>query len=172
MLQLPDRLISHVVRDHLAPPLLLFCFLANESSSAASAIAANTFLRSISAAGFPLFARQMFNGMGIEWAGTLLGCFAFCLVPIPVLFYFYGKKLRQKSKFAPTMAIKKPADEEGSSDEDEELQMAALHATRSKVHQDLETGRRRSRSGTNGSAAPATATSSAVPVSHVSEKNN
>lgn len=140
-------------------------------SSAASAVAANTFLRSITAAGFPLFARQMFNGMGIEWASTLLGCFAFCLVPIPVLFYFYGKKLRAKSKFAPTMAIKKPLDEEDSGDEDSELQMAALHATRSKVHQDLEPARRRTRSGTNGSAA--TAAGGTAPVSHnMSEKTD
>ncbi|EXJ83665.1 MFS transporter, DHA1 family, multidrug resistance protein [Capronia coronata CBS 617.96] len=138
---------------------------------AASAIAANTFLRSISAAGFPLFARQMFNGMGIEWAGTFLGCLALCLVPIPVLFYFYGKKLRQKSKFAPTMAVKKPDDEEDGLDEDQELQMAALHATRSRVHHDLEAGRRRTRSGTNGSAATAT-TPAAAPINRMSEKSD
>ncbi|KEF57026.1 MFS transporter, DHA1 family, multidrug resistance protein [Exophiala aquamarina CBS 119918] len=118
---------------------------------AASAIAANTFLRSITAAGFPLFARQMFDGMGIEWASTLLGCFAFLLVPIPVLFYLYGAKLRAKSKFAPTMAIKKPADEEESSSDDE-MQMAALHATRSRAHHDLNTGRSRTRTRTNASA--------------------
>ena len=44
----------------------------------------------------------MFNGMGIQWASTLLGCVAAVLVPIPVLFYLYGHKLRAKSKFAPT----------------------------------------------------------------------
>lgn len=53
------------------------------------------------AASFPLFSRQMFENMGIQWASTLLGCLAACLVPIPVAFYFYGKKLRMKSKFAP-----------------------------------------------------------------------
>ncbi|EXJ87476.1 MFS transporter, DHA1 family, multidrug resistance protein [Capronia epimyces CBS 606.96] len=137
---------------------------------AASAVAANTFLRSISAAGFPLFARQMFNGMGIEWAGTLLGCLAFCLVPIPVLFYFYGKKLRQKSKFAPTMALKKPIDDDEGGAEDEELQMAALYATRSKVHHDLDTGGRRSRSGTNGSMATTAAATAIAPANHASEK--
>ncbi|EAW14952.1 MFS transporter [Aspergillus clavatus NRRL 1] len=69
---------------------------------AASAIAANTFCRSILAASFPLFSRQMFNSMGIQWASTLLGCVATALVPIPVIFYFYGKRLRMKSHFAPT----------------------------------------------------------------------
>lgn len=40
--------------------------------------------------------------MGVNWAGTLLGCVAAVLVPIPVAFYIYGGKLREKSKFAPT----------------------------------------------------------------------
>jgi DHA1 family multidrug resistance protein-like MFS transporter len=43
----------------------------------------------------------MFNNMGIQWAATLLGCVASILVPIPVAFYFYGKNLRKRSKFAP-----------------------------------------------------------------------
>jgi DHA1 family multidrug resistance protein-like MFS transporter len=53
------------------------------------------------AASFPLFSRQMFQGMGIQWASTLLGCVAAVLVPIPIGFYFFGKRLRMKSKFAP-----------------------------------------------------------------------
>ncbi|KAH6661489.1 polyamine transporter 1 [Plectosphaerella plurivora] len=83
---------------------------------AASAIAGNTFLRSLAGAGFPLFATQMFNGMGIQWASTLLGCVAFVLVPIPVIFYFYGHKIRAKSAYAPTFAAiadDKDEDEEG-----------------------------------------------------------
>lgn len=69
---------------------------------AASAIAGNTFMRSLCGAGFPLFATYMFNGMGIQWASTLLGCVAAVLVPIPVIFYLYGHKIRAKSKIAPT----------------------------------------------------------------------
>ena len=100
--------------------------------SAASAIAANTFLRSIAAAGFPLFARQMFNGMGIQYAGTLLGCLAAAMVPIPVMFYIYGKKLRAKSKFAPKMkAPKPPVDESEESSDNDEPQNVALMASRS-----------------------------------------
>jgi len=72
---------------------------------AASAIAANTFLRSIFGAVFPLFAQQMFQGMGIQWAATLLGCVAVVLVPVPVWFYLRGAKIRQNSKFAPTMKM-------------------------------------------------------------------
>jgi DHA1 family multidrug resistance protein-like MFS transporter len=43
----------------------------------------------------------MFQGMGIQWASTLLGCVAAVLVPIPIGFYFFGKRLRMNSKFAP-----------------------------------------------------------------------
>ena len=43
----------------------------------------------------------MFNGMGINWACTLLGCVAAILVPVPVWFYFKGGKIRERSKFAP-----------------------------------------------------------------------
>ncbi len=72
------------------------------SSSAASAIAANTFLRSLFGAVFPLFATYMFDALGVNWAGTLLGCVALILVPIPVVFWRYGAKIRAKSNFAPT----------------------------------------------------------------------
>jgi len=48
----------------------------------------------------------MFNNLGIQWAGTLVGCLATVCVPIPVLFYFYGRKLREKSNFAPTFPVK------------------------------------------------------------------
>lgn len=85
---------------------------------AASAIAANTFLRSLAGAGFPLFATYMYKGMGINWAGTLLGLVALCLVPIPVAFYFYGHKLRQRSAYAPTKApqVEEPAEEKTGDD--------------------------------------------------------
>ncbi|KAI1924050.1 hypothetical protein LOZ64_000792 [Ophidiomyces ophidiicola] len=68
---------------------------------AASAIAANALLRSVAAAGFPLFSQYLFNGLGVNWAGTLLGCIATVLIPIPFFFYTHGYRLRAKSKFAP-----------------------------------------------------------------------
>ena len=89
-------------------------------ASAASAIAGNTFLRSLAGAGFPLFATYMFNGMGIQWASTLLGCVAAALIPIPVIFYLYGHKIRQRSSFAPTappaMNAMAAADEQAGAD--------------------------------------------------------
>lgn len=92
---------------------------------AASAIAGNTFLRSLCGAGFPLFARQMFEGMGIQWASTLLGCVALVLAPIPFIFYKYGAKIRSKSAYAPTHP---PRGAETSSSETEEEEKPEDHA--------------------------------------------
>ncbi|KAH8168939.1 major facilitator superfamily protein [Sarocladium implicatum] len=101
---------------------------------AASAIAGNTFLRSLCGAGFPLFARQMFDGMGIQWAATLLGCVAIVLAPIPFIFYKYGRKIREKSAYAPTAPMGPPAgpdadSEDGTPGEKEEGQNAAMMAS-------------------------------------------
>ena len=92
---------------------------------AASALAANTFLRSGFGAVFPLFATYMFNSMGIQWASTLLGCVALVLVPLPIVFLLYGKKIRGRSNFAPALDIQqdKRRDEEsrGNDDSDEKF---------------------------------------------------
>ncbi|KAH8696423.1 major facilitator superfamily domain-containing protein [Talaromyces proteolyticus] len=67
---------------------------------AASTVAANIILRSSVAAGFPLFSRQMFKNLGIQWAGTLLGCLAAIMIPIPLALRVFGPRIRRKSKFA------------------------------------------------------------------------
>lgn len=67
---------------------------------AASALAGNTFLRSAFGAAFPLFARQMFVNMKIQWASTLLGCLGAVMIPVPVLFYMFGRRIRASSKYA------------------------------------------------------------------------
>jgi MFS family permease len=68
---------------------------------AASAVSANTLLRSIAGAGFPLLARPMFNGLGVGPAMSILGAVATIALPVPFLFMKYGVKLRKMSKFAP-----------------------------------------------------------------------
>ncbi|TGO83470.1 hypothetical protein BPOR_0642g00050 [Botrytis porri] len=69
------------------------------SSCAASAVAAQTFVRALFAALFPLFVTPMFQGLGIEWGSSVLGFVATALIPIPFLFYVYGKRIRMKGKF-------------------------------------------------------------------------
>ncbi|EIW76467.1 hypothetical protein CONPUDRAFT_16955, partial [Coniophora puteana RWD-64-598 SS2] len=68
--------------------------------AAASALSANTIVRSCFGAGFPLFATQMYEKLGPQWASTLLGCIAVIMIPIPFVLIKYGTKLRAKSKFA------------------------------------------------------------------------
>lgn len=79
---------------------------------AASAIAGSTFIRSLAGAGFPLFAQSMFTALKVNWAGTLLGCVAVVLIPIPILFYRYGARIRQRSAFAPTKPLASISDDE------------------------------------------------------------
>ncbi|EYE91191.1 MFS transporter [Aspergillus ruber CBS 135680] len=67
---------------------------------AASAVAANTFFRSMFAGSFPLFAQIMFHNMGIGWAGSVLGFIAVALIPIPFLFYIFGKRIRARGKWS------------------------------------------------------------------------
>ncbi|CAK5264536.1 unnamed protein product [Mycena citricolor] len=69
---------------------------------AATALAANTIIRSIFGAVFPLFATQMFDGLGPQWAASVLGFVALAMVPVPIVLIRYGPYLRSKSRHAPT----------------------------------------------------------------------
>ncbi|EMC91426.1 hypothetical protein BAUCODRAFT_327165 [Baudoinia panamericana UAMH 10762] len=66
---------------------------------AASATAANTVLRSIFGAVFPLFALQLYDRLGLGWGNSLIAFIALALCPIPFLFYWYGERLRTHPKF-------------------------------------------------------------------------
>lgn len=65
---------------------------------AASAIAANTFLRSIFAAVFPLFARQLFVNLGVHWGSSLIGFIALGMIPIPYILFIFGERIRTKKE--------------------------------------------------------------------------
>ncbi|ODO11081.1 hypothetical protein I350_01683 [Cryptococcus amylolentus CBS 6273] len=70
--------------------------------SAASALAAATVIRSLFGAAFPLFATQMYDKLGTQWASSLLGFLALLMAPIPIILMKYGHHLRAKSKFSPS----------------------------------------------------------------------
>ena len=67
---------------------------------AAIALASITMARYLIAGGMVIAARPMFEGIGVHWTLTLLGCIAILLVPAPLVFWKYGAKLRGKSKYA------------------------------------------------------------------------
>ncbi|KAJ4397944.1 MFS siderochrome iron transporter 1 [Didymella pomorum] len=67
---------------------------------AASVLAANSVLRSLFGAAFPLFTSNMYADLGIHWASSIPAFLALACVPFPFLFYKYGATIRQRCKFA------------------------------------------------------------------------
>lgn len=67
---------------------------------AASVLAANSVLRSLFGAAFPLFTKPMYEKLGVHWAAALPGFLALLCAPAPFLFYKYGGALRAKCKYA------------------------------------------------------------------------
>lgn len=76
----------------------------------ASAISANSLMRYVAGGAFPLFTAQMYRGLGIGWASSLLGFISVALVPLPFIFFQFGPRIRSGSKYidnpspAPTSA--------------------------------------------------------------------
>ncbi|PWW75238.1 MFS general substrate transporter [Tuber magnatum] len=63
---------------------------------AASALAANTVLRSILGAVLPLAGPRMYGALGLGWGNSLLALIAVAMVPIPILFERYGERIRKR----------------------------------------------------------------------------
>lgn len=99
---------------HWAVPTVAGCFLATSIllifvvfvnyivdaylKYAASAIAANTILRSACAAAPPLFTQYMFDALGVGGPGSLVGGIGILLMPIPFICYKYGATFRSRLK--------------------------------------------------------------------------
>ncbi|KAF2841385.1 putative MFS multidrug transporter, partial [Patellaria atrata CBS 101060] len=97
-------------RAHWVLPIIGTCFLGFGNSLiimtiqsysidaftvyAASALGANTVLRSVMAATLPLAAPKMFDTLGLGWGNSLLAFLALAMVPIPWLLYIYGERIR------------------------------------------------------------------------------
>ncbi|KAF2105906.1 MSF membrane transporter [Lophiotrema nucula] len=67
---------------------------------AASAVAANTFLRSCFAGAFPLVVGPLYHNIGVGPGSSITGGFAALLIPVPFVFYIYGKRIRASSKWS------------------------------------------------------------------------
>jgi len=65
---------------------------------AASAMAANTVLRSLVGALLPLAGPAMYETLGLEWGNSLLGFISVAMIPIPLLFYKFGARLRKAER--------------------------------------------------------------------------
>ncbi|MCJ1316777.1 Citrinin biosynthesis cluster MFS transporter mrr1 [Xylographa vitiligo] len=67
-----------------------------------SALAANTLIRALAGAAFPLFATVMYERLGVPWASSVLGFVTLGMFPVPILFFLYGRKIRAWSRYSPT----------------------------------------------------------------------
>ncbi|EED23150.1 bicyclomycin resistance protein, putative [Talaromyces stipitatus ATCC 10500] len=63
---------------------------------AASAMAANTVIRSIAGSVLPLAGSKMYETLGYGWGNSLLGFIAACMIPVPWVIIRYGEFLRRK----------------------------------------------------------------------------
>ena len=86
-----------------------FIFLYNSANNylvdsyqhqAASALAAKTLIRSLWGAATVLFTKQMYDRLGYQWASSLLAFISLACCAIPYVFYFYGARIRKRSRFA------------------------------------------------------------------------
>ncbi|KAK6214635.1 hypothetical protein LQW54_004143 [Pestalotiopsis sp. IQ-011] len=93
------------IRLRLLPVGNLICFMAVSiylvdayTTYGASALAANTVMRSFAGAVLPLCGLKMYNQLGLGWGNSLLGCIAIAMLPIPILILRFGERLRLKTK--------------------------------------------------------------------------
>ncbi|EWG41167.1 hypothetical protein FVEG_15242 [Fusarium verticillioides 7600] len=68
----------------------------------AIALGSITMSRYLIAGGMDMAARPMYEGIGVHWTMTVLGCIAMLLMPTPLLFWKYGPELRRRSPYATT----------------------------------------------------------------------
>ncbi|KAK8147940.1 hypothetical protein G3M48_000682 [Beauveria asiatica] len=77
-------------------PAQLYLVDAFGTEAAASALAANTVLRSLFGALLPLAGPPMYQSLGLGWGNSLLAFIGLAFCPVPFLFYKYGETLRSK----------------------------------------------------------------------------
>jgi hypothetical protein len=63
---------------------------------AASAVAANTVLRSLVGMLLPLAGPSMYENLGLGWGNSLLGFICVAMIPVPLLIHRFGAKLRKR----------------------------------------------------------------------------
>lgn len=70
-----------------------------QALNSASTLAANGLLRSTLGAVFPLFTLQMYKGLVIGWATSLLAFVTVAMMPVPWVLFKYGKEIRARSSY-------------------------------------------------------------------------
>ncbi|PWN48765.1 MFS general substrate transporter [Violaceomyces palustris] len=65
----------------------------------ASATACAVLVRSILAAAFPLFAEELYEDLGYGWGSSLIAFIALAGIPVPIILFRYGERLRNRYRF-------------------------------------------------------------------------
>jgi hypothetical protein len=68
-------------------------------ANSASAVAANGAIRFALGAVFPLFNTQVYQSLGVHWAGSLFAFISIAMIPVPWVFFFKGRELRRRSHY-------------------------------------------------------------------------
>lgn len=66
------------------------------SQYAASAIAGGSVFRGLLGGVVPLFAPMLFDKLGYGWGISCFGFLAVVIAPSPLLFYYYGARIRER----------------------------------------------------------------------------
>jgi len=69
-------------------------------TNSASALSSITFLRYVVASGKVVADMPMYKGIRVHWTLTLMGYLGTVLVPVPFLFWEFGRSIRARSDFA------------------------------------------------------------------------
>jgi hypothetical protein len=66
---------------------------------AASVTAASTIFRCLLGAVLPLAGPEMYHALGLGWGNSLLGFIAVVFIPVPLVLYIYGERIRSTKLF-------------------------------------------------------------------------
>ena len=95
----PFAITRALINNKLQLSIVVYLVDVYQSATSASAIAANGILRYTFGAVFPLFTLQMYETLGINGAGSVFAFASVLLMPLPWLFFKYGKVLRGRSRY-------------------------------------------------------------------------
>lgn len=62
-------------------------------------MAANTIFRCLFGALLPLAGNAMFDTLGVGWGNSVLGFISAAFLPLPLILYFYGERIRESRLF-------------------------------------------------------------------------
>lgn len=102
--------LGYIVQFNALLNYLIDCYTTYASSSNSCSM----LTRQVAGLALPFAAVPMYRTLGIAWASSLLGFLALGMSAIPFVFWFYGHRLLERSKWAQELAREKEAVESDS----------------------------------------------------------